>query len=82
MPPSAKVLKGFGDASIWEIVERDVGGTFRAVYTLRFGSAVYVLHVFQKKSTKGISTPKHEIELIKKRLRIAQIHYQEQEHEQ
>jgi phage-related protein len=44
------------------------GNTFRAVYTVRFPKAVYVLHAFQKKSKRGIATPKHEIELVKKRL--------------
>lgn len=66
--PSAKPLKGFGGANILEISAWHHGGTWRAVYTVRFEDAVYVLHVFQKKSTHGISTPKKEIELIKRRL--------------
>jgi phage-related protein len=49
----------------------------RAVYTVRFGEVVYVLHVFQKKSKRGIATPKKELELIRKRLKIA-----EQDHKQ
>jgi len=51
------------------------GGTYRAVYTVRFAGAVYVLHVFQKKSRKGISTPKQEIDLVKARLKRAEAHY-------
>lgn len=66
--PAAKPLKGFGGASVLEIVARDEGGTWRAVYTVRYEEAIYVLHVFQKKSKHGIATPKEEIELIKRRL--------------
>jgi phage-related protein len=66
--PAAKPLKGFGGASIMEIVSEDQGGAWRAVYTIRFVEAVYVLHAFQKKSKRGIATPKQEIELIKRRL--------------
>jgi phage-related protein len=56
---------------------RHDGDTFRAVYTVRFGEVVYVLHVFQKKSKRGIATPKKELELIRKRLKIA-----DQDHKQ
>lgn len=73
--PDAKPLQGFGGASVLEIVEDDDGNTYRAVYTVRFAGAVYVLHVFQKKSRKGISTPKHEIDLVKTRLKYAEQHY-------
>lgn len=73
----AKPLKGFGGASVLEIVERDRHGIYRAVYTVCYREAVYVLHVFQKKSKKGISTPKQEIELIKSRLKAAQEDYKE-----
>ena len=66
--PVAKPMKGFGGASVMEIVARDEGGTWRAVYTIRFAEAVYVLHAFQKKSKRGIATPKPEIELIRRRL--------------
>ena len=69
--PHAKALKGFGDASVIEIIEDWQGNTYRAVYTVRFGDAVYVLHVFQKKSRRGAETPKADIDLIKKRLRDA-----------
>jgi phage-related protein len=61
----AKPLKGFGSAGVLEVVESDQGGTYRAVYTVRFKEAVYVLHCFQKKSITGITTPKEEINLIK-----------------
>lgn len=66
--PAAKPLKGFGGASVMEIVSEDRHGAWRAAYTVRFAEAVYVLHAFQKKSKRGIATPKHEIELIKRRL--------------
>jgi phage-related protein len=56
--PSAKPLKGFGGAGVLEIVEKDAGGTYRAVYTVKFARAVYVLHVFKKKAKKGIETAK------------------------
>ena len=74
---SAKPLKGFGGGSVLEIVKDHQGDTFRAVYTLRFRLAIYVLHTFQKKSTKGIQTPKHVIDLIKQRLKQAEEHYKE-----
>lgn len=67
----AKPLKGFGGAGVLEVVEDHDGATYRAVYTVRFATAVYVLHVFQKKSKRGIATPKTNIDLIKKRLRDA-----------
>ena len=68
----AKPLKGFGSAGVLEVVEDWRGDTYRAVYTVRFAAAVYVLHVFQKKARKGIETPKHEIDLIRKRLKAAE----------
>lgn len=66
--PAAKPLKGFGGGSVLEIVARDAGGTWRAVYTVRYAEAVYVLHAFQKKSKRGIATPKQDLDLIKRRL--------------
>ena len=68
--PNAKPLKGqgFTGAGVLEVVDNFHGDTYRAVYTVRFANAVYVLHCFQKKSTQGIATQKHEIELIKSRL--------------
>jgi phage-related protein len=71
-PPDAKALKGFGGAGVMELIEDDRGGTYRAVYTVRFASAVYVLHVFQKKSKRGVATPAHEIELVRERLKRAE----------
>lgn len=70
--PAAKPMKGFGGASVLEIVLDYRGDTWRAVYTIRFREAVYVLHVFQKKSKRGIATPKQEIEVIKRRLAEAE----------
>ena len=64
----AKTLKGFGGASVIEIRESYHGAAYRAVYTVRYEDTVYVLHAFQKKSTKGVETPSVELELIKRRL--------------
>jgi phage-related protein len=69
--PDAKPLTGFGGASVIEVVEDFDGETFRAVYTVRFAEAVYVLHCFQKKSKSGISTPKREVNQIESRLKVA-----------
>ena len=74
-PPIAKVLKGFGGAGVLELIEDDAGGTYRAVYTVSFLSAVYVLHVFQKKSKRGKQTSQRDIDLIRERLkRAGEIH--------
>jgi phage-related protein len=73
--PSAKPLKGFKGAGVLEVVEDHAGDTYRAVYTVRFARAIYVLHVFQKKSKSGIKTPRHEIELIEARLVRAKSDY-------
>lgn len=62
---------GFGDASVVEIIESGAGSTYRAVYTVRFEAAVFVLHVFQKKSKSGVATPKPDMELIETRLERA-----------
>jgi|SRR5271156_1043895 len=70
----AKPLKGFGSAGILEIVEDWRGDAYRAVYTVKFGANFYVLHCFQKKSTQGVATPKHELEKIEARLRAAEAH--------
>lgn len=74
--PAAKPLRGFGGAGVMEIVARHDGDTWRAVYTVRFETAVYVLHAFQKKSKSGIATPKKEMDLIRKRLADAARDYQ------
>ena len=77
--PAAKPLKGFSGARVMEIVERYRRDAYRAVYTAHFDNAVYVLHVFQKKSKSGIATPKQEIELIRRRLAEAERHYRERQ---
>jgi phage-related protein len=75
--PAAKPLKGFGGASVLEIVASHHGNAWRAVYTVRFQNVIYVLHAFQKKSTKGIATAVREIDLIKQRLTEAERDYRE-----
>jgi len=75
--PYAKPLKGFGDAGVLEIVDDFDGDTFRAVYTVRFAQAVYVLHAFQKKSKRGAATPKAELDLIEQRLKRAREDYEQ-----
>jgi phage-related protein len=70
--PDAKPLKGFGGAGVLEVVARDDGDTFRAVYTVRLDDRVYVLDVFQKKSKRGIGTPKADIDRIRARLKRAE----------
>jgi phage-related protein len=74
---NSKPLKGFGSANVREIVKNNSDSTFRAVYTVEFKGIIYVLHVFKKKSKTGIETPKHEIELIKSRLKTAQHIYKQ-----
>ena len=69
--PDAKPLKGFKGAGILEIVENFDGDTFRTIYTVRLAGVLYVLHAFQKKSKKGIATPPKDVDLIKKRLKLA-----------
>lgn len=69
--PDAKALKGFGDAGVVEVVSSFDGDAYRTVYTVRFETAVYVLHAFQKKSKSGAATPKQEIDLVRKRLKAA-----------
>jgi phage-related protein len=66
------VRKCFGGAGVLEVIEDDVGGTYRAVYTVKFKEAVFVLHCFQKKSTQGISTPKVDMDIIRARLKVAE----------
>jgi phage-related protein len=73
--PAAKPLKGFVGTRVMEIVERYRADAYRAIYTTHFANAVYVLHVFQKKSKRGIATPKPDIDLIKSRLAEAQRNY-------
>src|SRR5215467_12382383 len=68
----AKPLAGFGSAGVLEIVEDWDRSTFRAVYTVRFEIGVFVHHVFQKKSRRGAATPKTDMDLIRKRLKVAE----------
>ena len=71
--PDTKSLKGFGSAGVLEVVEDFQGDAYRAVYTVRYAKAVYVVHCFQKKSTQGIATPKPDVELIKSRLKAIEV---------
>ena len=74
---SAKPLKGFKGARVLEVVEDFDGETYRAVYTVKLADVVYVLHAFQKKSKRGIATPKQDIELIEARFKRAKEHHAE-----
>jgi phage-related protein len=67
----AKPLHGFGGAGVIEIIEDFDGNAFRAMYTVRLSEAVYVLHAFQKRSKRGIETPRREMEVVRSRLRLA-----------
>ena len=78
----AKTFKGTGDASVVELADDHRGDTYRTIYTVRFVSAVYVLHAFQKKSKKGIATPQADIRLIEQRLREAEQLHKESDHGQ
>lgn len=64
---ATKTLKGFGGGAVIEVRENHDGNTYRAIYTVRYANAVFVLHAFQKKSKKGTMTPKADINLIRKR---------------
>ena len=72
---SAKPLSGFAGASVLQVDEDHQTNTYRAVYTVKFDDLVYVLHAFQKKSKNGVATPKPDIDLIKKRLKVAEEDY-------
>jgi phage-related protein len=74
-PIAAKALKGFGGRAVLELIGDFDGDTYRAVYSVRFAGMVYVLHAFQKKAKKGIATPRQDIDLIRSRLRDAELHY-------
>ena len=69
---ASKALKGFHGAGVVEVVEDDAGGTYRAVYTVKFKEAVFVLHCFQKKSKRGIATPTEDMDIIRSRLKVAE----------
>jgi phage-related protein len=77
-PPSAKPLKGLGSGVV-ELLEDHEGNAYRAIYTVRFKSAVYVLHAFKKKSKRGIKTPQSDVELVKRRLKEAETDHAELE---
>lgn len=77
--PDAKPLKGFGGGAVLEVVEDYDGDTYRAVYTFKFRNAVYLLHAFQKKSKRGRSTPKPDIDLIRSRLKLAEDDYRQRQ---
>ena len=72
-------MKGFGGRSVLEIAVDFRSDTWRAVYTVRLGDAIYVLHAFQKKSKKGIATPQKDVELIRQRLAAAEQDYRERQ---
>ncbi len=76
MAPTAKPWKGLGPG-VLEVVESHEGNAYRAVYTVRFPEAVYVLHAFQKKSPSGIRTPRKDVELVAQRLKVAEQDYEE-----
>lgn len=77
LPDTGKVLSGFGSANVVELKKSYKDGTFRVVYTIRFSDVVVVLHAFQKKSKKGIETPKQDIDLVHSRLKLAEEMYRE-----
>jgi phage-related protein len=70
-PPGAKALAALSGPDVIQLTERYDGDTYRAIYTIRFSDAVYVLHVFQKKASSGIATPQRDIDLIRRRLQLA-----------
>jgi phage-related protein len=74
--PAAKPWKGEGPG-ILEVVKDYAGDTYRAIYTVRFAQAVYVLHAFQKKSKRGIETRQSDVALVRERLKVAQRDYEE-----
>lgn len=69
--PDAKPLRGFGGAGVLEVVENHDGDAYRTIYTVTLGDSVYVLHAFEKKSKRGIVTPKRDLDLIRQRLNDA-----------
>ena len=77
---AAKPLKGLSGAGVVEIVEDDTGGTYRAVYTVKFAEAVFVLHCFQKKSKRGIATSKEDMDIVRARLKAAEVLAKELQH--
>ncbi len=78
-PADAKPLRGFGGASVLEIVDDFRGDTYRVVFTVKFPGVIYVLHAFKKKAKRGVETPKPEVDLVRGRYRAAERHYRESE---
>jgi phage-related protein len=76
--PAAKVMSHFGNANVREVVCDCDGDTYRVVFTVEFEKALYLLHAFQKKSKKGSITPKPDLDLVKKRLKVAQDSYEKE----
>lgn len=76
MPDQTKPLRGFRGAGVLEIIENYDTDTYRAVYTVRFREILYVLHVFQKKSKRGVETSGRDLDLIRSRLKSAEEDYQ------
>lgn len=67
-PDIAKPLAGLG-VGVWELEIKERGDAYRVVYALQLGDDIWVVHAFQKKSTRGISTPRHEIDLVRERIK-------------
>lgn len=78
-PLNAKPLKGFHGAGVLEVIEDHDGNTYRAVYTVKFAGWVYVLHAFQKKSSKRVATPRKEMDVVRARFAIAERHHHQGE---
>lgn len=74
---NVKPLRGFGGASVLEVIEDYDGDTYRAIYTVRFSDAIYVLHVFQKKSKHGVQTPEHEMSMVRDRLQAVEARHRD-----
>jgi phage-related protein len=79
IPPHARSMHG-PLREVTEIDTDDSGGTYRFVYTVKLGNVVYILHVFQKKSKRGIATPQKVLDLIEQRLRIAKVEHEKRNH--
>ncbi len=73
--PDAKPIEGFTGAGVLEIMDDFDGDTYRAIYTVRFSGVIYALHAIQKKSKRGIKTPRKEVELIQRRYKMAERHF-------
>ena len=76
-PASVRTLSGFGSANVAEIKVSDDGDAYRAVYTARFAEYIFVLHAFQKKSSRGIEIAKQDVEMIRTRLKLAEATHEE-----